>query len=194
MSTSLSYQAAAKIINEETRRVYTIRDPDAVVTATSLSAEDLEIYVMSSHCTKFKKIDSTLVSKYQDTFRGNMPRRVTTKDALFAICSSMYLLYATTDTKACNPCEANPYRLLCKCKGSRKIGICSHILAVTHLLMKKHPTERLAICNVLYLIKKLAADRQAHRPRKARGGLVIEDSSDEEDEAAVERERGAMDF
>ena len=31
---------------------------------------------------------------------------------------------------SCVPCRANPMRLICTCKGSRKIGVCSHVIAV----------------------------------------------------------------
>ena len=34
--------------------------------------------------------------------------------------------------KSCLPCRSNPMMLVCTCKGSRKTGICSHIIAVNH--------------------------------------------------------------
>ena len=34
--------------------------------------------------------------------------------------------------KSCLPCRCNPMMLVCTCKGSRKTGICSHIIAVNH--------------------------------------------------------------
>ena len=34
--------------------------------------------------------------------------------------------------KLCLPCRCNPMMLVCTCKGSRKTGICSHIIAVNH--------------------------------------------------------------
>ena len=86
------------------------------------------------------------------------------------------------DMKACIPCEANPFKLLCCCPGCRHSGICSHIMAATHVLMRDHfPAEKNPICNVTYMIKRLCLPRKAHRPRKPRGALVIEDSSDEEE-------------
>ena len=57
--------------------------------------------------------------------------------------------------------------------------------------MRRYRQDRKAECNVLYLLKKLCASRKAHAPRKVRGALVVEDSSDEEQ---AELERSAMEF
>ena len=57
--------------------------------------------------------------------------------------------------------------------------------------MRRYRQDRKAECNVLYLLKKLCADKNRGAPRKARGALVVEDSSDEED---AELERSAMEF
>ena len=66
-----------------------------------------------------------------------------------------------------------------------------HLFAGTHMLMRRYRQDRKAECNVLYLLKKLCAGRKAHAPRKVRGALVVEDSSDEEQ---AELERSAMEF
>ena len=34
--------------------------------------------------------------------------------------------------RLCIPCDMNPGKLVCSCKGFRHIGICSHCIAVNH--------------------------------------------------------------
>ena len=58
------------------------------------------------------------------------------------VCQSMHKvakaadLYPSGYKKCVLKCRLNPMRLLCTCKGSRHHGICSHILAYTHLMGK----------------------------------------------------------
>ena len=61
-------------------------------------------------------------------------------------------------------CRLNPLELMCTCKGFRHHCICSHVLAVSHLLkgidLKKE-------------LQELSKRREAHRPREARGARQI---------------------
>ena len=56
------------------------------------------------------------------------------------VCQSMHKVVKAEDffpqgsEKCVLKCRLNPMRLLCTCKGSRHHGICSHILAYTHLM------------------------------------------------------------
>ena len=93
-----------------------------------------------------------------------------------------------SDISACCPCEANPYSLLCKCKKSRKIGICSHIIGVTHCMMAAEaPEKQKSVCNVKYMTKGISKRKDGKtrgargRPRRA-GHCLQKDSSDDEDE------------
>ena len=95
------------------------------------NAEGRVIYVLSNSSV-YKKIDDALLLKYKQALRGERPTRVTLMPRYFEICFSMYKLEVALTDKACIPCEGNPYKLLCKCKSGRKIGMCSHILAGTH--------------------------------------------------------------
>ena len=82
--------------------------------------------------------------------------------------------------KAVLPCRLNPAFLMCTCKGYKHHGICSHVLAISHLLKVIDIDEEL---------KSLAPRRQAHRPKKARGALSMQpdDGLDvEEDEGEGE--------
>ena len=67
--------------------------------------------------------------------------------------------------QVCLPCRLNPLKLLCTCKGSHHHGICSHIIAVTHMIGE---------IDVERELEPLAPRREAHRPRNARDGSRIQ--------------------
>ena len=82
------------------------------------------------------------------------------------------------------PCDANPFNLVCKCKGCRKIGICSHVLLVTHEMMKGLPRcQRKAINNLTFMTGEIAgASKGRGMPKTMKHCLQKEDSSDDDDE------------
>ena len=63
------------------------------------------------------------------------------------------------------PCRLNPLQLLCTCKGFRHHCICSHVLAVSHLLKG---------INLKQELQGLSKRREAGRPRDARGARQIQ--------------------
>ena len=77
--------------------------------------------------------------------------------------------------KAVLPCRLNPLCLLCTCKGFKHHAICSHVLAISHVLKGINIREEL---------KPLSKKREAHRPKKARGALSMQpdDGVDVEDD------------
>ena len=75
------------------------------------------------------------------------------------------MLYGTDFKKSVVPCRLNPLNLACTCKGSRHHGICSHILAVSHL--------RAAI-DLNAETAALAPKKPRHRPKRARGRTQIQ--------------------
>ena len=72
----------------------------------------------------------------------------------------------------------------------RKIGLCSHILLVTHEMMKTVPKpQQKAICNLVYMTGEIAGDRKKKkgqvrigRPKKIKHCLLREDDSDDDDD------------
>ena len=112
-----------------------------------------------------------------------------TKEQLFEkvkeVCQSLHKVTkaperigtrGTTEYKtAVMPCRLNPLCLLCTCKGFKHHAICSHVLAISHVLKGINIREEL---------KPLSKTREAHRPKKARGALSMQpdDGVDVEDE------------
>ena len=118
---------------------------------------------------------------------GRKPRGVKTFEQLTGICDALVIVEAAVDKSSCMPCDANPYNLLCRCKRGRKLGVCSHIMFVTHLIMKAGPKEdRKAINNLSYVTGQIAgAKKGAVRPKRIKHCLQ-KDSSDEEEEAPAQ--------
>ena len=86
-------------------------------------------------------------------------------------------------------CKANPFDLVCECKGSRKIGICAHILAVTHCWVKEGTLDeqrRLSFCNLRLMTQALTSKKGAKWMKGARATKILHylhkevDSSDDE--------------
>ena len=70
----------------------------------------------------------------------------------------MYSLHISSCTgEACPDCDGNPAKLLCSCKGFKGYGICSHVLAINHIL-RRH--------NVKYQVLELTGKN----PGKNKGG------------------------
>ena len=61
-----------------------------------------------------------------------------------ALCSSvqMCLTLSENSADACYPCEMNPARLICTCKGFRGFSICSHVIAATALFVPNEYTAQ----------------------------------------------------
>ena len=83
--------------------------------------------------------------------------------SLTGICDALVIVEAAVVESSCMPCDvkANPYNLLCLCKRGRKLGVCSHIMFVTHLVMKAGPKEdRKAINNLSYVTRQIAGSKK----------------------------------
>lgn len=81
--------------------------------------------------------------------------------------------------KSCLPCRSNPMKLVCTCKGSRKIGICSHIIAVNH---------RCAVINIgselMHMEKK--RKRGKGRAKQAVGRRQVQPDSSEDEASEID--------
>ena len=96
------------------------------------------------------------------------PRGVKRFEKLVAIRAAIVKVTVATDAASICPCEANPYDLFCPCKGARKVGICYHILGVTHCIMRaKPPDEQRAICNLKYMVTRIdSKPKKGHKRKK----------------------------
>ena len=123
--------------------------------------------------------------RFESCCAGLKPRDVKTFEQLTGICDALVIVETAVDASACVPCEANPYNLLCRCKRGRKIGVCSHIMFVTHLIMKAGPAEeRFALNNLKYVTAQIAGAKKATgKPKRIKDCLTKEQSDDDEEDA-----------
>ena len=163
------------------------------------SAEDLEIYFVShSQLAKkdnqVRRISQTVVRKFEATLRGEVPRGTNIKNFEKVTLAGLALakVYVSEDPIAqCIECEMNLLNLKCLgCLGFQKLGMCSHVLAATHLHyahLKIPASQKPAKHNIYYMLASLygsrGGKRKAGRPLNMRGGLHREaELSDEEDD------------
>ena len=92
-------------------------------------------HVLSASQTKYRRVDEKLVGWHDSLLLGVRPRGVTKLEDFLHIASALHVVeYAHDAGRKAVPCEYNEAELVCTCKCCRHVGICSHILLVSHLL------------------------------------------------------------
>ena len=104
-----------------------------------------------------KKIGKIALQQYVDACNGKQAPHLKKFEQFAHVCLSMHFLrYADADEVP--KCEWNPANLNCPtCKGFRNWGICSHVIAIDHILDKIDLEDEL---------KELSAPRKASGFRK----------------------------
>ena len=133
---------------------------------------------------KLKKIGKIGLQQYVDACSGKKASHLKTFEQFAHVCLSMHFLrYA--EPHEVPKCEYNPAYLNCPtCKGFRNWGICSHVIAINHILDKIDLVDQL---------KELAAPRsrggfrEGVRPALVKEKEAVADSSEEEDEPLAKR-------
>ena len=131
-------------------------------------------------------ISKTLVQAYEDTMCGKWPKRAACLDGLLDLTQCLHRVEESDDKWGCVECEMNPLKLVCSCKSCKGYGICSHILAVNHILREY---------NVRYELHQIGKSAAKHKgsgnqmrppPALTRAPQREPDSSDEEDQRLLE--------
>jgi hypothetical protein len=88
------------------------------------------------HKTGCKKITEKLFSMYLKALTNEEEDRLKEVEHLEAICFSLHWVYASSTEWGVPECDLNPGKFNCpQCKGFKQYGICSHVLAINHILM-----------------------------------------------------------
>ena len=106
-----------------------------------------------------KKLSNELITKYECTLRGEKPAYLRSLEKLLGICSCMHKIRTVQEDDKWKVPESpwNPGKLDCfSCKGFKRTGICSHSLAVNHIL---------GHIDLVYNLKKFVID--ANKKNKA---------------------------
>ena len=67
-------------------------------------------------------------------WRCEKDKRIKSVDELLAIWDALHQVRPALDDSEICECEGNPLRYVCNCKGYKGVGICSHVLAINHIL------------------------------------------------------------
>ena len=167
---------------------YVLKEKDTVHIVKNAAGVVVCYYLLSQTQTVFKKISASLVAKYEAACTGFIPAGTGCKwEKILPICASMYKVeVVASDGRQVLECELNPYNLACQlCKGFAHDGICKHVLAVTHLIMRSRPALEQKSANKLRYMcltvgKKRTQARVAKTPALQPSRHL--DSSDEEEE------------
>ena len=176
---------------------YVLKEKDTVHIVKNAAGVVVCYYLLSQTQTTFnKKISATLVSKYEAACQGCVPAGTGGKwEKILPICTSMYKVeVVASDGRHVLECDLNPYKLACQmCKGFAHDGICKHVLAVTHFIMRTRPAlERKSANNLRYLCLTVGKERKQARVAKTPALQPSRhlDSSDEEEEELRQIETG----
>ena len=143
---------------------------------------------------KFGKFTAKLVKQYASALNGDVPSS-TSEDDLDTplrilkhasdICAAAHWVSKGTPDM-CYPCTLNPAHLVCTCKRSRSITLCSHIIVVTALTVP----GTYNLTGLKHLVQKLCekGKNAPHRPRAALGGTRIQPAGDSAAESSSEDE------
>ena len=125
-------------------------------------------------------ICNIVVRSYKRVSEGNPPVAGPAGkdfDKVDSICDAICCVCEVPDVTTLVRCKANPYNLGCECKGGRKTGMCAHILAVTHTILKAQPVEeqkKLSYCNIK-LMGKALTDKSKARGKWLKGKNAAKD-------------------
>ena len=157
-----------------------------------VSHQDTHVYIFDhagSHAYyilrkdhRFKKIDARLIEMYEASCKGERDKRIRDLAYLADVCLSLHLITDATEKWGVPWCELNPAELDCvSCKCFKNYGICSHVLAVNHILKK------INLRRVCMEIGQAASKKPGHNVARPKPALQKNrqhepDSSDEEQE------------
>ena len=133
-----------------------------------------------------KKIGKIALQQYVDACNGKMASHLKTFEQFAHVCLSMHFLRYADDDDGVPKCEWNPANLSCPtCKGFRNWGICSHVIAINHILDKIDLAEELK--ELGNGPRKKGGYSSGVRPALVKEKEAVVDSSDEEDEPLAKR-------
>jgi hypothetical protein len=130
------------------------------------------------------KITARLIEMFGKAMRGEKDARVKDLDTLIAVCQSLHVVCKPEEYEVLK-CQGNPSKYEClACKSFKGVGICSHVLAVNHIL--SHFNVRYELKSIQTAASKKAAAKggNTYKPAPAlkRARVAEPDSSDEEEE------------
>ena len=121
-----------------------VQDPIKYIKAESVNADLNVYYVLSLSQDRYQSLTDQLVCQYKDLRKGFKP--VNTSGKLERVLEIMEAVHTVEETlegdRRIALHRSNPIGLKCNiCKTFAMLGICSHVLAITHCIMKTYDEE-----------------------------------------------------
>ena len=130
--------------------------------------------------TSFKKINQKLVEMYERATQGLKDRRIKDLKQLCDVCGALHFVCDADEEWGVPPCELNPASLDCQqCKSFKSVGICSHVLALNHIL--KCINLRREIMEIGKSSRRGHGGNQQRVPPALERAEVAEDNSSDEE-------------
>ena len=111
-------------------------------------------------------------------------------EVLASLCESVHFVQPALPEWGHCACEGNHFELVCDCKGFKGYGICSHVLAINHILKGFNVRYQLARMGQRKALTKSANKAKPGRLTNPAPALTREqqgdDSSDEEEQRLLE--------
>ena len=131
------------------------------------------------------KITPRLQEMFNAAMCGEKDARIRDLDTLIGTCQSLHVVCEPADGYEVLQCSGNVAGFECLgCKSFKGVGICSHVLAINHIL--KHFNVRYELKSIQTAASKKAAtkggDTRKTLPALERVPVAEPDSSDEEEE------------
>ena len=139
------------------------------------------------HTTGYKKIEKRLIEMFSKALQGEEDHRLKDLEHLTDVCRSMYLVVEMDEDWGVPGCDLNPCKLDCiHCKGFKGYGICSHVLAINHILKNVNLRRELMTIGKSNR-KDGGGNRHFPIPALTRAPAAVDDSSDDEQQALLEQ-------
>ena len=152
-------------------------------------------FLRKDHKTGYNKITNRLLEMYGAAMAGELDHRIKDVEHLADVCTSLHTVLDEDEEHPVPVCELNPCKLDClNCKGFKGVGICSHVLAINHMLQAINlRREVMEIGQSTYRKHKggkggvqTGGNRKKAVPALQRAPAREADSSDEEQERLLE--------
>ena len=142
------------------------------------------------------KLTKRLIEMYEQANAGHRDRRVVDLEHFEHVCFSLHQILPENEPYLVPECDLNPRKLDCLyCKGFKGVGICSHVLAINHILKEINLRREVMEIGASssrkgsshHGFKRVGGgNRKAPIPALTRAPTREADSSDEEQERLLE--------
>ena len=120
------------------KALWYVTNQETHILSKKVGGDILFFFLRQDNPAKIKKITKGLVEQYEAAlWDGKKDSRIKSTDTLIDICMSFHVVCEPREEYGVPECEGNPCKYDCPtCKGFKHIGICSHVLAINHILQK----------------------------------------------------------